>query len=159
MDDVCAAWTEHRERESAKGRAAHEIGREAGEFRNLGLIEGAKEGVEFLDQHFEIYFVSTAMWSNPSCWTEKMLWVEEHFPKIGKKKLILTHNKGLFSGDYLIDDRIANGVGDFKGVHIHFGQAGFEDWKKVKDYFKKLIPQELKSPAMEFKKREGFLLG
>lgn len=153
LDDVCAAWTEHREKESAKGRKSHEIGLEQGEFRNLGLIDRAKESIEWLDTYFEIYFVSTAMWSNPFSWTEKMLWVQEHFPKIGKKKLMLTHNKGLFSGDYLIDDRIANGVGDFKGTHIHFGQEGFENWEKVINFFK----SKIEDSKMEFRKKEGFL--
>jgi hypothetical protein len=38
-------------------------------------------------------------------------------------------------GDYLIDDRIANGVESFKGTHVHFGQPGFENWDKVIKYF------------------------
>ena len=50
------------------------------------------------------------------------------------KKLILSHNKGLLLGDYLIDDRIANGVDGFKGEHIHFGTDQFPDWKSVLEY-------------------------
>jgi 5'(3')-deoxyribonucleotidase len=51
-----------------------------------------------------------------------------------KKKLILCHNKGLVKGDFLIDDRIANGVADFSGEHIHFGQDKFPGWKEVMTY-------------------------
>ena len=39
-------------------------------------------------------------------------------------------------GDYLIDDRIANGAGDFKGTHIHFGTAQFANWESVLNYLK-----------------------
>lgn len=136
LDGVVADYDAYTGVELAKGRSIHDIYNDEGSFRNLPLIEGAKEGVEWLDKHFEIYFISTAMWSNPSSWTDKRLWVEDHFPKIGKKKLILTHNKGLFNGDFIIDDRIANGVGDFKGIHIHFGQGDFPSWVEVLSYFK-----------------------
>lgn len=37
-------------------------------------------------------------------------------------------------GDYLIDDRIANGVDKFQGEHIHFGTSKFPDWKTVVSY-------------------------
>jgi hypothetical protein len=37
-------------------------------------------------------------------------------------------------GDFLIDDRIANGVADFTGEHIHFGTERFPTWKEVLDY-------------------------
>ena len=34
----------------------------------------------------------------------------------------------------MIDDRIANGVADFEGEHIHFGTEKFPSWKQVLDY-------------------------
>ena len=37
-------------------------------------------------------------------------------------------------GDYLIDDRLANGVNLFKGEHIHFGSDKFPDWESVCSY-------------------------
>ena len=37
-------------------------------------------------------------------------------------------------GDYLIDDRTANGAGEFKGEHIHFKTDRFKDWKDVLNY-------------------------
>jgi len=48
--------------------------------------------------------------------------------------LILSHNKHLNIGDYLIDDRLANGVEKFTGEHIHFGTERFPDWQSVCDY-------------------------
>jgi len=40
-------------------------------------------------------------------------------------------------GDYLIDDRTANGVDEFKGEHVHFGTAAFPDWDSVVSYLVK----------------------
>ena len=46
----------------------------------------------------------------------------------------MSHNKNLNIGDYLIDDRTANGAGQFKGEHIHFGTEQFPDWDSVLKY-------------------------
>ena len=35
--------------------------------------------------------------------------------------MIITHRKDLLIGDYLIDDRLANGAKDFKGKLLRFG--------------------------------------
>ena len=53
------------------------------------------------------------------------------------KRLILSHHKNLNMGDYLIDDRTANGVDEFKGEHIHFGTAAFPNWDSVVSYLVK----------------------
>ena len=74
------------------------------------------------------------MWSNPDSWRGKRIWVEKFLGKYAKKKLILSHNKGLLKGKYLIDDRVANGVLDFEGEHIQFGQKKFSNWSKVLTY-------------------------
>ena len=50
------------------------------------------------------------------------------------KQVILSHHKNLNQGDYLIDDRTANGAGKFKGKHIHFGTEKFPDWESVLKY-------------------------
>ena len=49
-------------------------------------------------------------------------------------QLILSHNKNLNIGDYLIDDRTANGAAQFMGEHIHFGSEKFPNWNSVLDY-------------------------
>ena len=46
----------------------------------------------------------------------------------------LSHHKNLNYGDYLIDDRLANGANLFKGEHIHFGSDKFPDWESVCSY-------------------------
>jgi 5'(3')-deoxyribonucleotidase len=95
----------------------------------------AIESFRKLAQHFDTYILSTAAWNNPSAWSDKLKWVKRYLPKeLAHKRLILSHNKNLNTGDYLIDDRIANGVDKFKGQHIHFGQKDFPDWDTVVSY-------------------------
>jgi len=50
------------------------------------------------------------------------------------KRLIISHNKNLNSGEYLIDDRPNNGAKDFKGEWIYFGSQDFPDWDTVTEY-------------------------
>jgi len=103
-------------------------------YTNLPLIDGAVEALRKLADKYELYFLSTPQWSNPNCWREKRIWVEAHFGELMFKRLILTHNKGLLKGSYLIDDRIAHGVDTFEGEHIHFGTEKFPNWQSVLDY-------------------------
>ncbi len=103
-------------------------------FGDLPPIEGAIEGFRKLSEQYDTYILSTAPWRNPSAWVDKLLWVKEHLPETGYKRLILSHNKQLNKGDYLIDDRTANGAGDFEGEHIQFGQEPFTDWDAVLEY-------------------------
>lgn len=104
-------------------------------FSRLQPLTGAIESVTTLQKHAEVYFLSTPMWGVPQSFTDKRLWIEQHFGDSAKKRLILTHRKDLNMGDYLIDDRLKNGAAEFKGKHIHFGSKDFPDWKSVIKYF------------------------
>ena len=68
-------------------------------------------------------------------WPILSLFVRSLIPKIGYKRLILSHNKQLNKGDYLIDDRRANGVTKFEGKHIYFGKGNNKDWMAVYRFF------------------------
>ncbi|PAU93481.1 hypothetical protein CK503_12175 [Aliifodinibius salipaludis] len=108
-----------------------------GFFRDLPPIDGAIEAFHKLSEQYDVYILSTAPWRNPSAWIDKLLWVKKHLPQKAHKRLILSHNKHLNRGDYLIDDRKANGAGDFAGEHIHFGKDPFPDWDAVLEYLLK----------------------
>ena len=43
------------------------------------------------------------------------------------ERLIHSHNKNLNIDDFLIDESAANGAGQFRGEHIHFGSEKFSD--------------------------------
>ncbi|NLR93499.1 5' nucleotidase, NT5C type [Flammeovirga agarivorans] len=106
-----------------------------GFFLEMSPIENALTSIRKLASHYNVYFLSTAPWSNPNAWKEKRLWIEKHFGDDFKKRLILSHNKHLNKGDYLIDDRPhANGADQFEGELIHFGSEQFKDWQAVLNY-------------------------
>jgi hypothetical protein len=60
--------------------------------------------------------------------------IQKYFPDDLYKRLILTHNKDLCKGDYLVDDRPNHGAEQFEGEWIHFGSNRFPDWNAVVAY-------------------------
>ena len=107
-----------------------------GLFRNLKPIESAISSVEKLlhSEKYEVYFLSTAPWNNPSAWTDKRLWLAGQFGDKINRRLIITHRKDLVKGDILIDDRPNNGAKDFGGELIKFGSDEYPNWAAVIDY-------------------------
>lgn len=106
-------------------------------FDNLPLYEDCLDYVNSLFNHYEVYFLSTPMWNVPESFSGKRRWIEKHFGEKAKKRLILSHRKDLNVGDYLIDDRLRNGAGDFKGELIHFQTEKFPNWETVYEYLTK----------------------
>lgn len=105
-----------------------------GIFSLMKPMSNAIKSFETLAKHFDTYILSTSPWDNPLAASEKVEWVKKHLPDVAYKRLILSHHKHLNIGEYLIDDRLANGADQFTGEHIHFGQKGFEDWNTVVNY-------------------------
>jgi len=105
-----------------------------GIFSKMKPVEGAIDAYKEISKHFDVYILSTAPWNNPSAWTDKLLWVQKYLGDLAYKRLILSHNKNLNAGDFLIDDRTANGAGEFKGEHIHFLSERFKNWDDVLGY-------------------------
>jgi 5'-nucleotidase len=105
-----------------------------GIFALMEPLDGALEAHQTLSDRFDTYILSTAPWKNSSAWSDKIDWVKKHLGNAAYKRLILSHNKQLNIGDYLIDDRTANGAGQFTGEHIHFGSERFPNWRTVLDY-------------------------
>ena len=105
-----------------------------GIFSKMKPVDGAIEAYNELTKHFDVYILSTAPWENPSAWSDKLLWVKKYLGQTAHKRLILSHNKNLNAGDFLVDDRTANGAGKFAGEHIHFLSEQFKDWDDVLSY-------------------------
>jgi 5'(3')-deoxyribonucleotidase len=121
--------------ESEKGEQTDKIcGNVEGFFRNLNPINNAVDTVKRLSLTYDVYFLSAAMWNVPQSYTDKRLWIEEHFGDTFKKRLILTHRKDLNYGHILIDDRTSHGASNFLGKHILFGSPEFPDWKSVEEF-------------------------
>lgn len=100
-------------------------------FSLMDPLEGAIDSYKKLSQKFDTYILSTAPWKNSSAWSDKNEWVKKYLGDVAYKRLILSHHKNLNYGDYLIDDRLANGANLFEGEHIHFGSDKFPDWGSV----------------------------
>ncbi len=105
-----------------------------GIFKDPEPIEGAIEAVKKLAEadRYELFIATTAPWRNPEAAMHKRLWLEEHFEDLFVKRMFITHRKDLLIGDYLIDDRVKNGAGEFKGELIRFGWS-YEE-KKWNEY-------------------------
>ena len=105
-----------------------------GIFSLMDPLKGAIESYEKLSQKYDTIILSTAPWKNSSGWSDKNEWVKKYLGDVAYKRLILSHHKNLNYGDYLIDDRLANGANLFRGEHIHFGSDKFPDWESVCSY-------------------------
>jgi 5'(3')-deoxyribonucleotidase len=104
-----------------------------GFFRNLEPIEGAIETVNKLIEYgYDVYILTSPSVQNPLSYTEKREWIEKYLGLDMCYKLILSPNKTLLKGSYLIDDNIHEG---FEGELIHFGKTDkFKNWKDVEKY-------------------------
>ncbi len=118
------------EKEEYKGR----LDEVPGIFGTMEPYPGAIDAYHKLAEKYDTYILSTASWENPSASSDKNIWVKKHLGDVARKRLILSHNKNLNRGHYLIDDRTANGAGQFEGEHIHFQTEKFPDWETVLKY-------------------------
>ena len=99
-----------------------------GIFALMDPMPGAIDAVHRLVARYDVYILSTAPWNNPSAWVSKYL------DDVLHKRLILSHQKDLLKGDYLIDDRHKHGADTFEGEWIQFGKEPFKDWVAVLNY-------------------------
>ena len=115
-----------------------------GLFRIAPPMKGAIEAVKKLHDSgkYELFIATSAPWGNPQSNTDKRFWIEDYFGDIFHKKMFITHRKDLLMGDYLIDDRLKNGAGEFKGKLLRFGNDWendnkpneFPTWDSILDY-------------------------
>jgi len=124
-----------------------------GFWETLPLIDGAKEGVEKLQQQFDVYFCSTPYLHNPLCAKEKLHWVELHFGKDMVKRTILTHDKTLIQAGALIDDKpYIEGAIKPSWKHIIFDQP----YNQNKNGLRLLSWQHLNELLPQIKQDYGF---
>jgi 5'(3')-deoxyribonucleotidase len=108
-------------------------------FKDPPPMAGAVEAFNELcfDEDYDVYILSTAPWNIPNSWTQKRLWVSKYLGDKAHKRLILCNHKNLLRGDILIDDRTANGAGEFDGELIQFATDKYPDWQTVIKYLLK----------------------
>ena len=86
------------------------------------------------DNRYDCYILSTSPWYNATAASDKVEWVKKHIPS-AFKRVILSHNKNLNYGHYLIDDRKANGAGDFMGTLLKYGGDDGHTVKSLMEVF------------------------
>lgn len=79
-------------------------------YRNLPVIEGAQEGMRQLASIGDVFVVTACpIWKNgDNIYKAKADWLDEHFPWVGSKKMVIAHDKHVIDGDVLIDDAMHN---------------------------------------------------
>jgi len=137
MDDVlCDFMGAHQESITKKPEIIYPQS-QYGFWRNLEPIKGSIEAVNYLNsvEIFDVYILTSPSVLNPLCYTEKRLWVEDYLGLEMVNRLIISPNKGLNKGDYLIDD-MDNGKGqdNFEGKLLRFGSIEFCNWEQVLAY-------------------------
>jgi len=105
-----------------------------GFYLDMVPVSGAIEAFKVLSETYNVYILSAPSWTNISSWTDKRIWIEQYLGEDAFQKLILCHNKALFTGRALIDDRTVNGQADFNGEFIHFGTDPFLNWSDVLEH-------------------------
>lgn len=83
----------------------------------------------------DLYILTAPSVKNPLCYVEKREWVEKYLGMEMVERLIISPNKGLNKGDYLIDDNdYGRGQELFEGELIKFGSEPYADWEAVVEY-------------------------
>ena len=113
-----------------------------GFFSGLAPLPNAIKVYQWLDdqENVDLYILTAPSVRNPSSYTEKRLWVEEHLGLEAAYKLIISPNKGLNLGHYLIDDYTeGKGQENFEGKLLQFGSTEYPDWNSIHNFFEKLL--------------------
>lgn len=105
-----------------------------GFFLKLEEIEGAIEGFKKLQEKYDVWILTRPSFRNVNCYTEKAQWVWDHLGYDVVEKTIMSPDKSLLKGDYLIDDQGNAGQEEFEGEWIRFKTEKFPEWKSVVEY-------------------------
>lgn len=137
MDNVIVDFPSafHKVSEEDKTNFKNDMDEIPGIFAKMDPMPGAINAYKKLSKNYDTYILSTAPWENPTAWSDKIEWVKKYLGDVAYKRLILSHNKNLNKGDYLIDDRPNNGAENFEGEWLHFGEGNrFPDWNAILEY-------------------------
>ena len=65
-------------------------------------VDKVNELLELND--FEIFICTSPHWTNKTCAFDKTNWINKYLPKIPTNRIIMTSDKTVIDGDFLIDD-------------------------------------------------------
>lgn len=114
----------HHERTPEESAIINAVMVEHGFYARLEPIDGAVLALNaMLSVGHDVRIVTSPWIDNPTCASDKLAWVVEHFGRAWADRVIITTDKTLVRGDYLIDDKP-----DVKGSmpptweHVYFSQ-------------------------------------
>lgn len=106
-----------------------------GFFLDMQPIKDSIESVKRLMNKYDVWILTAPSWQNPMCLAEKNMWIRKHFGIEFTQKIIISSDKSLCKGDYLIDDnKEGRGQDQFEGELILFGSEKFPNWSAVMNY-------------------------
>lgn len=127
-----------------RGELIHEFLHTPGFFRTAPVMPGSQEVIKALMEEYEVFIVSAAV-EFPQSLSEKVEWLNEHFPFISWKNMVFCGLKTIVQADYMIDDYDKN-LRYFNGERLLFSQphnANYEDynrfdnWEQIAEFFAK----------------------
>lgn len=101
-------------------------------FLELEPLPDALEALKELGMFYDLYILTRPSIYNTHCYSEKAEWIKKHLGFDMLNKLILSPDKSLLKGDFLVDDACYDGQTEFEGAFIRFGTEEWPDWKTVK---------------------------
>ena len=105
-----------------------------GFFENLRPLPGAIESFNLLKEHYDMWILTRPSFKNIHCFSEKAQWILDNLGFDVLENMVISGDKSIVKGDFLIDDHHGDGQPEFEGEWIHFGQKDFENWEKVTEY-------------------------
>lgn len=111
-------------------------------FVDLEVMEGSKEVVQELHDHYEI-FITTAAMEVPNSFNAKYKWLNEHFPFLSDLNFVFCGDKSIIHADYLIDDNSRH-FKHFAGQGLLFtaphniyetDYTRVNNWQEVREFF------------------------
>lgn len=121
---------------------------EPGFFYNLKVIPGALSGVRGLIRlGYDVHILTQPVAESAHSYSEKVQWIGLHFPDL-ISKVHMTQNKGLFVGDYLVDDNEEKWKEKFEkngGKFVRFDYRNPNMWSDIVKFFE----EESKNTGVE----------
>lgn len=105
-----------------------------GFFLKLKPLDQAIESFHKLSEKYDVWILTRPSFRNTNSWTEKAQWIWDNLGYEYVEKTIMSGDKSLLKGDYLIDDDTNANQEKFEGELIRFGSEKFPNWISVLEY-------------------------
>ncbi|WP_159599482.1 5' nucleotidase, NT5C type [Agromyces humi] len=100
------SWKMLSELPADEAAAMNEVMSSPGLYRTMTATPGAKEAIAgMLELGWLVRFCSTASLDNPTCASDKLVWLEEEYSRDLAKTAILTGDKTFALGHVIVDDK------------------------------------------------------